>query len=557
MLVVFEGIDGSGKTTLSNRVASLLPGVRHVRQGGELASSVASAIRQLARDSRNLLLTPRAELFLYLAREIQLFEEVTLPAVQRGDLVIADRFIYAAEVLASRGRGLPEDHVVPAAMAAVRTEPDLVVLVDVHPQVARARRRVRGLLAKAKAPTSRKGLAGIGMHYRLRDGYLELAERWPERWLVVDNSEAHMDSLVSFVNGVLLRAQRHGVPAALALARESRPPRPSPPPVVTTPAEAKAALLSWVDRATYREPHVAACFLAGLHGEHVDERRENLAGPSPEVIAWGLKGMADAVSARLRLRLVSRAPGLVARSLAGLAEDQGNARWLFRMLAPVVPEDVAAALDGRDDPEAWRLRAELEPVVPHRVVASLKRMDTPQAWELRERLSKGPKDLLSTCAGASAMADSVTGLDDERSWAVREAALLLAPVDALASLDGIASPRAFRWREKYLSSAPRVILCTLSGMDDPRAWDLREAKARTCKEVFDSMVGLDGARARRLREDCADTWPSTVVKSLGPLARAPWGRELLTGLLSRHAGNLSLWKHAMVLASDEDWAEAA
>ena len=100
MFIAFEGIDGSGKTTLSNRVATALRErdltVEHAREGGWFASRVTQAIRDLCRDARNLALVPRAELLLYVAREIQLAEEVVVPALSRTDIVITDRYLYTA-----------------------------------------------------------------------------------------------------------------------------------------------------------------------------------------------------------------------------------------------------------------------------------------------------------------------------------------------------------------------------------------------------------------------------------------------------------------------------
>ncbi|XXF74882.1 dTMP kinase [Myxococcaceae bacterium GXIMD 01537] len=96
MLIVFEGIDGSGKTTLSNRVAEVLRQgglrVRHVREGGQLASPVSESLRRFTRDPANLALVPMTELLLYAAREAQLLEEVTRPALAHYDVVITDRY---------------------------------------------------------------------------------------------------------------------------------------------------------------------------------------------------------------------------------------------------------------------------------------------------------------------------------------------------------------------------------------------------------------------------------------------------------------------------------
>ena len=122
ILVVFEGIDGSGKTTISNKVATRLRetglAVTHVRTGGILASQTAENIRQLTRDQRNLTLSPFAELLLYVARETQQLDECIRPALTHSDVVIADRFFHTARVLSTFGRGLPVERVLPVIRAA-------------------------------------------------------------------------------------------------------------------------------------------------------------------------------------------------------------------------------------------------------------------------------------------------------------------------------------------------------------------------------------------------------------------------------------------------------
>src|SRR3954462_8695489 len=145
MLIAFEGIDGSGKTTLSNRVAATLRErgltVEHAREGGWFASRGTQSIRDLCRDARNLALVPRAEMLLYVAREVQLAEEVVVPALSRTDVVITDRYLYTAEVLARQLRRRPEAPIRSIIDdAAGGVWPDMVVLVDVDPSVARGRR---------------------------------------------------------------------------------------------------------------------------------------------------------------------------------------------------------------------------------------------------------------------------------------------------------------------------------------------------------------------------------------------------------------------------------
>jgi len=90
MFVVFEGIDGSGKTTVSNKVAKKLRKrgieVEHLREGGEFASAFVRRMREFGKDSRNMGMKPLSELMFYLARDGQLLTENIRPALARGGL---------------------------------------------------------------------------------------------------------------------------------------------------------------------------------------------------------------------------------------------------------------------------------------------------------------------------------------------------------------------------------------------------------------------------------------------------------------------------------------
>ena len=551
MFVVFEGIDGSGKTTVSNRVASRLRetglSVEHVREGGKFSSAVTQGLREFGRDARNLALTPQAELFLSVTRDVQLLDEMIRPAFGRADVIIADRFLYSAEVLACHGRGLPEETVRPVLeSAAGGLTPDLVVLIDVDPHVARARRQVAKILTPDRRPPSRKGLAGVGMQHRFAAGYRALAARQPDRWAVADN-DGDVEATIERVFRLIEEAARNGVPAALGRWREQQPAPPAPRSLA--PEEALEVFLRWIDERAGREPHVAAYFLAGLWGQGIDDRRRKLAERAPETILAALTCLDDPVSWELREALAERAPGRVARSLARLSHKHPRARRLRAALVGMVPADVVASLDGIGDEEAWGLRDRIYSTAPDVVVASTMTLGDGRAWATRSRwlADKGGTQALAQYETARVACKAVTGVDDEPAWEIRKAARTAAPIAALASLALVTGERAWRWRQRWLERVPKTIFSTLRASDDARAWQMRERLCLTCKESIDSLQGLDGPGAWQLRSRCADVWPSTVVKSMGPVARTPQGRALLERQLRQHGDNLSLWKHAAAI----------
>jgi dTMP kinase len=571
MFVVFEGIDGSGKTTISNLVAQRLRErglpVEHVREGGTFASPLVTRLREFGKDTRNLGMAPLTELLLYAARDAQLIAECIRPALERGSLVFSDRYLYSYEVLSHYGRSMPIEQVRTIIDAvADGLWPELVVLIDVDPHVARARRQVSKLIQKGAIGHSlpdqpiggsRKGLQGLGNQHRLREGYLTLARQDPERWLVVNNSTNPArtgSSLSKIVNDLADAITRHWQsqsrssipvlytgPDSGALSREAIP-------LADFDAGRDAFYRAVRARAIIEVP-VAAYFLARLDDERAYGLREEWADQAPDAIAYGLRGLGDKRAWALRERLVARTPYHVARSLEGPEVDGEQAERMRARLFESQPAAVLSTLDGNDGDAAWEIRERLADSHMGRVVASLKDLDTERAWSLRDYYwsligaenATDPKAL-------SRLIDSLRGLGGERAWGLRERYLELLPVAVLGSLFRLEDDRAWELRQRFVEQAPKVVLRTFDGSRDERAWELRAEYAPKVKESLGSMVGLDDDDAWGIREACREIWPSTTVKSLGVLGLRDRGREMALETLVHHPGNISLLKHITRLA---------
>jgi dTMP kinase len=489
---------------------------------------------------------------LYVAREVQLAVEVLRPALERADVVIADRYFYTAQVLAGAGRDMPAEEVRPIVeSAAAGVWPEMAFLIDVDPSVARGRRKVSKMLNPAdRRPVSRKGLTGSGLQVRLRAGYKQLAESDPARWVIVDNTDADLDQVVTALTELILQARAGGKVPGGRLQVGAAPPSVTAP--IDSVAAAYQAFLAWVDRRAFREPTLAAYVLAGISGAEIDARRLSLAGAAPKVIARGLRGLSDPVSWRLRRLLIDAAPMEVALSLEATIPSTNDAWTLRELLADAAPAAVALSLEGLDDETAWALRAQLYDRAPDAVLASLALLDSPRAWEVRARWisERGGLDrACDTYDRARALAKAVTGLDGAQAWEMRKATRESAPVAALASLKGVTSDRAWSWREKAIGRAPKAVLSTIAGMDDARAWALRVANAPRVREALDSMIALDHPTAWDLRETCLDIWPANTIKSLGVLVNGQRGHELLLRALAAHPDQISLLKQAANIAT--------
>lgn len=178
--IVFEGCEGSGKSTAASAVAERLAAearpVLLTREPG--GTPVGEQIRALLHER----LSPWAELFAFLAARAELVERIVRPALGRGEIVLCDRFAPSTFAYQVHARGLDAVTVRTANRAATGgLEPDLIVYLDLDPAAGLARKEGEG----AAIATAHEGLA---FHRKVREGYLLQARDDPARWAVIDAS---------------------------------------------------------------------------------------------------------------------------------------------------------------------------------------------------------------------------------------------------------------------------------------------------------------------------------------------------------------------------------
>jgi len=180
LLVAFEGGEGAGKTTQARLLAIWLreQGFDVIATQEPGATKVGMRLRALLLDTAHTGLSPRAEALMYAADRAEHVESVILPALQRGTVVVTDRYVDSSIAYQGRGRNQPVSEV--AALnnwATGGVEPDLTILLDLPPEAGLSRRT---------ASADRLEAEPADFHERVREGFLAQARADPVRYLVLD-----------------------------------------------------------------------------------------------------------------------------------------------------------------------------------------------------------------------------------------------------------------------------------------------------------------------------------------------------------------------------------
>ncbi len=184
LLIAFEGGEGAGKTTQARLLAIWLreQGYDVIATQEPGATKVGMRLRALLLDTAHTGLSPRAETLMYAADRAEHVESVIAPALERGTVVVTDRYVDSSIAYQGRGRQQPVGEVAGLnRWATGGLEPDLTILLDLPPSAGLGRRSVSADRLEAEPAE---------FHERVREGFLAQAQAHPDRYLVLDATQS-------------------------------------------------------------------------------------------------------------------------------------------------------------------------------------------------------------------------------------------------------------------------------------------------------------------------------------------------------------------------------
>jgi len=185
MFITLEGPEGSGKTSQIGPLAEFLRqqglDVLTTREPG--GTPIGDQIRAVLHSLDNTAMHPRTETLLFQAARAQLVEQVIRPHLERGGIVISDRYADSTLAYQGYGHGLPLEQVrTLIAFATAALKPDLTLLLDVDVEVGLQRRSKGG-------DWNRLDAYALDFHRRVRQGYHLLVQAEPQRWVIIDAAQ--------------------------------------------------------------------------------------------------------------------------------------------------------------------------------------------------------------------------------------------------------------------------------------------------------------------------------------------------------------------------------
>ena len=203
MFITLEGPEGSGKTTAVEAAVKALEekGYQIVRTREPGGTPIAEQIRNVILDKANTNMDPRTEALLYAASRRQHLVEKVWPALKEGKIVICDRYLDSSLAYQGGARGLGVENILNVNLFATEnTWPDLTLLFDITPEEG-----LKRISANANREVNRLDLEKLEFHHKVRDTFLELARRYPDRFVIIDASKSREEVAKATLDAIMSR----------------------------------------------------------------------------------------------------------------------------------------------------------------------------------------------------------------------------------------------------------------------------------------------------------------------------------------------------------------
>lgn len=203
MFITLEGPEGSGKTTAVEIAVKKLEemGYQIVRTREPGGTEISEQIRNVILDKANTAMDSRTEALLYAASRRQHLVQKVWPALKEGKIVICDRYLDSSLAYQGGARGLGVDNILNINLFATEgTWPDLTLLFDLDPQVGLNR-----INSNANREVNRLDLEKLDFHNKVRNTFLELAKKYPDRYVVIDAGKSREEVAKATVEAILSR----------------------------------------------------------------------------------------------------------------------------------------------------------------------------------------------------------------------------------------------------------------------------------------------------------------------------------------------------------------
>lgn len=206
MFITLEGPEGSGKTTAVEEAVEILKskGYQIVRTREPGGTPISEEIRNIILDKKNTDMDPKTEALLYAASRRQHLVQKVWPAIKEGKIVICDRFLDSSLAYQGGARELGIDEVLNINLFATEnTWPDLTLLFDIDPEIG-----LKRIASNANREVNRLDLEKLEFHKKVRNTFLELAKRYPDRYVIIDASKSKEEVKQLTLNTIMERLCR-------------------------------------------------------------------------------------------------------------------------------------------------------------------------------------------------------------------------------------------------------------------------------------------------------------------------------------------------------------